>query len=181
MATLDHARKLTYRDYLRFPDDGRRHEIIDGAYHVSPSPETYHQRLSKLLLVQLYAQIEERQLGEVYQAPTALHLSDTDVVEPDLMVILAANAGIVARTKIEGVPDLVIEILSPSSAARDRGSKKDRYERAGVPEYWIVDPAARAVETYVLADGAYILAATETERVTYRGLAGVRIDLAKVW
>jgi Uma2 family endonuclease len=181
MATIDHARKLTYRDYLRFPDDRCRHEIVDGEHLVSPAPELYHQRLSKHLLMQLYAKIEETGLGEIYQALTTLHLSRTDIVQPDLMVILSDHKEIITRMKVKGIPDLVIEILSPSSSKTDRGCKKERYERAGVPEYWVVDPDAHAVEQYVLENDTYMLAATETERITFRGLRGVTVDLGKVW
>ncbi len=85
------ARKLGYHDYLAFPDDGLRHEIIDGAHYVTASPFTYHQTLSRRIQFQLYTQIELRRLGEVYDAPTCVQLSDVDVVEPDLIVVLRSG------------------------------------------------------------------------------------------
>jgi Uma2 family endonuclease len=175
------ATKLTYRDYVHFPEDGKRHEIIDGEHYVTPAPETYHQKLSRKIQFQLFQQIEERGLGEVYNAPTDVELSDADIVQPDLVVILAAKQRIVTPKKVKGIPDLVVEILSPATKGRDRRLKRELYRRVGVPEYWIVDPDEHVVEQHLLQASRYRLVGRHTTRVTFRGLEGVVVDLARVW
>ena len=173
--------KLTYDDYVQFPSDGKRHEIIDGDHYVTPAPETYHQRISRLIQYQLMQQIEDKGLGEVYNAPTDLQFSQIDVVQPDLIVVLAAKRRIITPTKIKGVPDLVVEILSRSTRKRDRGLKKELYQRSGVPEYWVVDPEDHTVEQYLLDAGSYQLAGKEEETIAYRRLPDVSVDLRKIW
>jgi Uma2 family endonuclease len=96
--------KLGYREYVCFPADGRRHEVIDGEHVVNPAPNTYHQTLSRRIQFQLYTQIELRGLGAVFDAPTDLQLSDVDIVQPDLIVILNRKRTIITPTKIKGVP-----------------------------------------------------------------------------
>ncbi|MCK4516106.1 MAG: Uma2 family endonuclease, partial [Spirochaetaceae bacterium] len=129
---VDHKLKLTYDDLKEIPeDDAYRHEIIDGMHVASPSPITRHQYVSKRLQYQLYTMIELAGLGEMFAAPMDVELGRYDVFEPDLLVILNDNAQIIEESHIRGVPDLVVEILSPSTASRDRGIKRDRYEKAG--------------------------------------------------
>jgi len=159
-AKTNATQKLTYDDYLRFPEDGRIHEIIDGEHVVNPAPGTYHQTLSRRIQFELYTQIELRKAGAVYNAPTNLQLSDTDIVQPDLMVILEHTRALVKPEKIEGTPDLIVEILSSSSITNDRIVKKEIYRRAGVPEYWVVDPRTQRVEQFALRDKAYLDSAT---------------------
>ena len=125
----DRNTKLTYEDYLQFPEDESRHEIIDGDHYVSAAPFVPHQRILKRLMVQLYRKFEETGLGEVLPAPVAVVLSRTDVVEPDLVVVPDEHASMIRRERIEGAPDLVVEILSPSTAYRD-----PRPEAGSVPE-----------------------------------------------
>jgi Uma2 family endonuclease len=182
MTTSDRSHvKLTYRDYLRIPEDGLRHEIIDGEHYVSPAPETYHQRLLARLLVPLVLQIDDRGLGEVYPAPTDVHLSRHDVMQPDIVVVLARHAERITRKKIVGAPDLAIEILSPSTGRRDRGIKMRRYARAGINEYWVVDPVEKRVEQYVLTRRSYRMTGRHTERIALVSLPDVVVDLAKIW
>ena len=178
---VDGKVKLTYEDYLRLPDDGLRHEIIDGEHHVSPSAVPYHQRVSRRIQFQLYRQIEETARGEVFNAPTDLHLSQVDVLVPDLLVLVGPKVGLIGPKKIEGAPDLVVEITSPGSAKRDRGIKRAVYERAGVPEYWVVDVDRKHVERHVLREGRYFLAGTHTDAVALAALPDVTVDLQKVW
>jgi Uma2 family endonuclease len=173
--------KLTYEELEHFPDDGKRHEIIDGFHVAEPSPTTYHQKVSGRLFLQLHAQVEHPGLGEVFCAPLDVHLSDHDVVEPDLVVVLKEARTIVTPTKIKGTPHLVVEILSPSTEERDRGLKKALYKCTGVAEYWIVDLDEHVVEQYVLADGEYELAGKHANTLTSRRIPNVRIDLRKVW
>jgi Uma2 family endonuclease len=178
---IDGKVKLTYEDYLRLPDDGLRHEIIDGEHFVSPSAVPYHQKVSRRIQFQLYRAIEETGRGEVYDAPTDLHLSEVDVLVPDLLALLAPKLGLIGPKKIEGAPDLVIEITSPGSARRDRGIKRAVYERAGVPEYWVVDPKKKVVERHLLREGKYVLDGTHSDEVAFGGLPDLAVDLRKVW
>ena len=107
--------KLTYEDYVRIPEDGKRHEIIDGDHYVTPRPFVYHQTVSGRLFVQLFRQVEERELGRVLCAPMDVLLSEVDIVQPDIVVVLKRNASIITKKNIQGSPDLLIEILSPST------------------------------------------------------------------
>ncbi len=181
--------RLTYDDYVHFPDDGNRHEIIDGEHYMSPPPTTAHQAASRHIQFQLYAQIEERGLGRVYNAPTDLQLSDVDVVQPDLMVVLAEHRHYVSPSRIIGAPDLVVEILSPATAERDRSLKLKLYSGRGVPEYWLVDPDAHAVLRYRASSGGYRLTETCTDEIIYTAAPAegrteaveARVDLRKVW
>ena len=175
------AVKLTYQDYCRIPEDGQHHEILDGEHCVSPAPSTDHQSVLLRLGSQLYTQVESKGLGRVFIAPTDLHLSDVDIVQPDLMVILESNLHIITPTKVKGIPDLVIEILSPSTASHDREAKKERYRIAGVPEYWIVDPDEHVVEQYLLEGDAYRLAGLRDNEVSLAILQDVRIDIPRLW
>jgi Uma2 family endonuclease len=172
--------KLTYADYIRIPEDGMLHEIINGAHYMNPAPNSYHQTISRRIQFMLYSQIEQKGEGVVYDAPYDVQLSPHDIVQPDIVVVLSKHMHIITPTKIKGTPDLVIEILSPSSEERDRQLKKDQYRAAGVPEYWIVDPCEHAVEQFVLENGNYKLqpAANVLELSV---LPNVKIRLEEVW
>lgn len=181
MATESHTRsKLGYEHYVCFPDDGKRHEIIDGDHYVNPAPSTYHQTVSRRLLFQLYTQIELKKLGVVYNAPVDLQLSDHDIVQPDLVVVLDDSMQIITPTKIKGVPQLIVEILSPSTDVNDRTLKKRLYEQSGTSEYWIVDPLDHVLEQWVLEDGVYV-ERTHDADVPRTIVDDVRVNLADVW
>ncbi len=182
--------KLTYDDYVHFPDDGNRHEIIDGEHYMSPSPSTGHQDASRHIQFQLYVAIEKEGLGRVYNAPTDLQLSDTDVVQPDLMVILAEHRHYVSPSRILGPPDLVVEILSPATADRDVTLKRKLYEQRGVPEYWVVDLDAHAVmRDRADASGRYRRPERATGEIVYAvppresrtRPVEARVDLRLIW
>ena len=173
--------KLGYREYVCFPADGRRHEVIDGEHIVNPVPDTYHQTLSRRIQFQLYAQIELRGLGMVFNAPTDLQLSGLDIVQPDLIVILNRRRTIITPTKIKGVPDLLVEILSASSVHSDQVLKKELYRKSAVPEYWVVDPDDHVVEQYVLRGDAYEVLGRHSDLITVQNLEGVQVKLTEVW
>jgi Uma2 family endonuclease len=188
--TTHHTAKLTYREYLQFPDDGKRHEIIDGVHYVSPSPSTAHQDASRHIQFQLYRQIEEPGLGRIYDAPMDLQLSEVDVVQPDLLLVLWEHRGRIAPKKLIGPPDLVVEILSPSTSERDRHLKRTLYEQRLVPEYWLVDLDEQSVSRYRAdADTQYHLVETCYDQISYSAApAGDRtqpieanVDLDRVW
>ena len=175
------TRRWTYADYCRIPADRFRHEIIDGRHFVTLSPSTNHQAVSIRLGYESMRLIEKKALGRVFTAPLDVHLGRGTVVQPDLVVILGRNHAIIGDKKVTGVPDLLIEILSPSTKRRDRKKKFARYERAGVREYWIVDPEAHVVEQYFLRSGKYGAPTVSGKRVRLRILRGIEIDLREVW
>jgi Uma2 family endonuclease len=178
---VDGKTLLTYEDYVHFPDDGRRHEIIGGVHYVSPSPNRKHQKASRMIQHQLIDQIELKGLGEVIDAPMDVILSQIDVVQPDLLVVLKTNPAYANPKNVRGAPDLVVEIVSPSTASRDLELKKALYQARGVPEYWIVRPKERDVERFVLEAGAYRSAGRFADHVEFGGAPGVAVDLGSVW
>jgi Uma2 family endonuclease len=141
--------KLTYDDFVQFPDDGMRHELIDGEHYVTASPNTKHQSISINLTVMLGSWLERHPIGRVFHAPFDVVFSQFDVVEPDLLYLSNARAAdALTPLHVRGVPELVIEIGSPSTRKRDETIKRRLYERAGVSEYWVVDPEIDAVRVY---------------------------------
>jgi len=150
---------LTYKDYEALPADGRRYEIHEGELSVTPAPGTRHQRILGRLNDLLRRHVEDRGLGEVLLSPVDCILSDSTIVQPDLVYLDPTRAHLVSERGIEGPPTLVVEILSPSTTNIDRSTKRQLYRRFGVPHYWIVDPEARTVEAYALDEGEYQLAA----------------------
>ena len=154
MPTTTHDARLTYEDFVRFPDDGLRHEIIDGAHYVTPSPNQRHQELVLRLCLALGNHLEDRpERGRVFVSPFDVVFSFHDVVEPDLVLVAPDQLDILTTQNIQGTPALVIEVLSPSTRKRDREVKRRLYERTGVREYWLVDPDLNAVTVYRRADG----------------------------
>lgn len=140
----------TVADYLNLPDSGERVQLIAGEYVVNPSPSSHHQSTGLNLVVSLTAHQRPRG-GFVAFAPLDVVLGDDTVVQPDLLVVVAARRGIVTAERVVGAPDLVVEILSPSTRRLDTTTKRDLYGKHGVKEYWIVDPEAERVEVYALA------------------------------
>src|SRR5215208_93382 len=126
MALPDLSRKLTYEDYVLLPEDGQRHEILEGAHYVTPAPTTRHQVLSSRLHSLLGPWVLERDLGVLLAAPVDVLLSELDVAQPDLLFISNERAGILTAKNVQGSPDLVIEILSESTRRRDEGIKLER-------------------------------------------------------
>jgi Uma2 family endonuclease len=157
MATIATVRGLTYDDLVFVPQEreGDRHELIDGVLYVTPSPVPAHERVSIRLTFWFGDAIRPTHSGELFTAPIDVKLGPTDVVVPDLVFVSRERLHIVGPKAIEGAPDLVVEILSPSTRRRDLGKKKALYERFGVPEYWTVDHKRRAVTVCVLRDGLY--------------------------
>jgi Uma2 family endonuclease len=141
--------RLTYDDVVQFPDDGRRHEIIDGEHFVTPSPNVRHQELVKRLLVEIELHLRSNPgAGQVFMAPLDVVLSPHDVVEPDLLVVSGDQAGILTDKNVQGPPALVIEVLSDSTRKRDAQTKRRLFERSGVREYWLVDPELDTVQVF---------------------------------
>jgi Uma2 family endonuclease len=145
----------TYADYLALPDDGNRYEIIEGVLYQMPSPKPRHQRSSTRFLHYLFIYVFQAGLGEVLGAPLDVELPNGTTVQPDVMVVLKQNAGIVTEDGVFGAPDLVIEISSPGTVGYDRGEKQQSYANAGVREYWLADPATETIEVLTLVQGSY--------------------------
>jgi len=173
--------KLDYDDLQDTPDDGLRYEIIDGALYVTPSPRPRHQRISKRLQRQLEAYFEGRDLGEVFNAPVDVILDWHDVVVPDLVVVTLPAQ--VTERAIEGSPTLLVEVLSPSTASRDRKVKCQRYAEKGVQHYWIVDAAHRSLECYRLGKTTYkhLFTAKGSTQVEHPDFPGLTLDLSALW
>ena len=148
MATKTLKTKWTYEDFLLFPDNGKRHELIDGEHFMTPSPTTKHQRISQRLSLALGNFLKTNNLGELFVAPCDVFLSDLDVVQPDLLFISATRKGIITEKNIQGGPDLVVEILSESTRKTDEIIKRKLYEQYDTKEYWILDPDLETVKIH---------------------------------
>ena len=140
--------KLTYDDLVLFPDDGLRHELIDGKHYVTPSPNLKHQKVSGNLHFLIRAWLHTHPIGQVFYAPFDVVFSRFDVVEPDLLYVSNARASVLTAANVQGAPDIVIEIGSPSTRRRDETIKRRLYERSKVIEYWVVDPELDLVRVY---------------------------------
>jgi Uma2 family endonuclease len=141
--------KLTYEDFLLFPDDGKRHELIDGVHFVSPSPNPKHQRTLGNLYWLIRSHLESHRVGQVFFAPLDVVFSNFDIVEPDLMYLSNERAAqVMTHEHVRGVPELVVEIASKGTRRRDETIKRQLYERSGVDEYWVVDPKLDVVRIH---------------------------------
>ena len=174
----------TYEDWLDFPDDGWKYEVIDGELYMTPPPATGHQRSSSRLFVKMFNYADDNDLGEVLEAPCAVRLPNQPVpVEPDIFFIKKENLGIIAEKEIKGVPDLIVEILSPSNVSHDRDRKFSVYQEAGVPEYWLVNYWEKIVERFILNEGVYTLAAQYRmgDIVASEQLAGFKVAVQTIF
>lgn len=145
----------TYAEFARLPSEGGgRREVIAGELVVTPAPGISHQRVVTRLTTLLSSFVRRHGIGEVLAGPVDLVFGEGDYLEPDVVVVLNERSHLLSDRGIEGPPNLVIEVASPSTAARDRGVKLDRYRYFGVDEYWIVAPDDEAIEVWKLADGA---------------------------
>jgi Uma2 family endonuclease len=178
--------KFTYDDLCNLPDDGKRHEIIDGEHYVTPSPNTKHQRVSRELTAALVSYLGTHRVGELFVAPFDVVLSDLDVVEPDLIYISRERAGVLTEQHVRGAPDLVVEILSPGTRKTDEITKRKLYERYGVAEYWVVDPDRESVKVYRRGgDGTFTRAAESSvesgDTITTPLLPGFSVALSQIF
>ena len=172
------AIKHTYADYLKTSDD-ERYELLHGELVMAAAPLIAHQYILIKLVAKVETFVDERNLGTVYCAPFDVVLSDTNVVQPDLLFISNERAQIITPDNIQGAPDLVVEILSPATAERDRSVKFELYAEHGVHEYWIVDPDARTITVFLLDGGEFeeVDTYSEGETLTSPMLAGFTFKL----
>lgn len=175
------TQRLTYKDLEHFPDDGMRYEIIDGELYVSAAPLEIHQRSSGELYAVLRSAVIETGWGWVYYAPVDVRFAEDKQVQPDLLVIRRDRLHIYQGNTVHGAPDIVVEIISPSNPAYDQVAKLHLYEAAGVPEYWLVDPAARTFRMLVLRDGGYVPVEPVDGRFHSTVVPGLTIDPAAIF
>jgi Uma2 family endonuclease len=182
----DPGLKLTYDDFLLFPDDGKRHELIDGEHYVTQSPNIRHQRISRHLIFLLELWLNEHPVGEVFYAPLDVLFSSFDVVEPDLLYVsIERAAALLAGQHVTGAPDLVVEIGSPGTRQRDETIKRRLYERSDVVEYWVVDPDIDVIRVYRRAGDRFArveeLSSEAGDVLTTALLPGLEIPLSRVF
>ena len=182
MGTLRLRYDWDYSDYARLPDDGNRYEVIDGELLVTPAASPGHQHVSFRLAMELHAYVSRHSLGLMLQDVDLLFQTG-QFLRPDILVVPESSRPGITRRGIEMAPSLVVEILSPSTASRDRGVKAKLYARFGVEEYWIVDPDARTLEVFERDGSLYRRAALfrDAESMTSRLFPGLTIHLVSVW
>ena len=155
----------TYDDYAALPDEGKRYEIVNGVLYMSPALNWSHQEVVGEIFAHLRAYVRAAGSGGVFTAPIDVELAPNTVFQPDVVLLLKASHKKLKERHIVGAPDLVVEVVSPGSAIHDRFRKINAYARAGVPEYWIVDPDAGTAEVLLLDKGEYL------SQGVYRGKA----------
>ena len=182
MVTQEPKAKLTYEDYAKTPE-GERWELIDGQLIMPPSPKEAHQSVLGNLGAPMHLFARENDLGRVYFAPFDVVLSDADTVQPDLLFISMDRLNIITEDNIQGAPDLVVEIRSPTTARQDWTVKRELYARHGVREYWLVDPEAATVAVLLLDDGELKVTGVygEGDTVDSTALTGFSVALADVF
>jgi len=174
--------KYTYEDYLQTPED-KRYELIGGELIMVPAPRPRHQEISGRLAYLLMKYLEENNLGKIFPAPCDVVLDEENVLQPDILFISNERQEIITEDNIKGAPDLVIEILSPSSAYFDLVKKKKIYARFGVKECWIVDPEEKTAEIYLVEKDSYKLSQsfTEEDKLTSEMFPGLSINLKELF
>ena len=174
--------KFTVADYMAMPED-QRYQLLDGELILAASPSNKHQSANMHLSVALYQFVTARGLGKVWAAPFDVVLSNHDVAQPDILFVSNERAGIITEANIQGAPDLVVEVLSPTTEGHDRGYKLTLYSRHGVREYWLVDPVAERVEVFTTGAEGLTLTATYQRGQTLVSplLPELSIDLERVF
>jgi len=165
------------------PDDSLRYEVIDGDLFMTPAPSWQHQSALMRLSLLVGAWVYGHALGSVVQAPTGVVLDEEDGVQPDLVYVSRERAHLISERGVEGAPDLVVEVLSPSTESRDRGVKMRRYAAAGVPHYWLLDLRAKALEAYALGANGYDEAGIFGPGTVFRPalFPGLEIPIDTLW
>jgi len=181
-ATIEHrAKRWTYEEYSKLGDD-QRYEVVKGNLLMAPAPDIWHQDWLSELHILIKSFVRTRHLGRTFIAPVDVVFDSENIVQPDLVFVGSGNLNIIQRRAIFGTPDLLVELVSPSTVRRDRYDKKDLYARFGVKEYWIGDAANRSLEILTLKEGRYELhgAAEEKGKLASLVLPGLEFDLADI-
>jgi Uma2 family endonuclease len=180
-------KQLSIKEFrqLEFDEnDNAYYELINGIIMKKSAPTPQHQNISMSLSLTLGSFIKSKKLGKLFAAPVDLFLDDRNAVQPDLVFVANDNQRIVTNDGIVGIPDLIVEIISPSSVMRDRVDKKNLYEKLNVKEYWIIDPAYQDIEVYTILNGRYELLSGITMlegSLKSNILDGVSIDLKELF
>ena len=171
----------TYEDYFRLEDD-KRYELIDGRLEEMPAPSFEHQEVLNTLNVLLYLFVRDKDMGKVLPAPFDVILSETVVVQPDILFLSTEALKNVKHGRLFGPPDLVVEVVSPTSYVRDRYEKFALYERHGVKEYWLVYPGLKVIEVWCLRDSKYVLHSVAVEKGEVESciLSGFKVKVEEV-
>ena len=177
--------KYTYEDYLNMPE-GERYELLDGELILVASPNMAHQGNQARLGSRMFIFSEDNDLGRVFFSSTDVVLSDdsgTDVVQPDILFISKEREDIITDANVQGAPDLVVEILSPSTSRRDWKYKRELYAGYGVKEYWIIDPANRIVTVMLLKEGVLEIggAFVEGDTLVSAALEGFEVGVEEIF
>jgi Uma2 family endonuclease len=183
MVVRPEAPPLTVEHYKNLPETGPRYQLIEGDLHMAPAPNRYHQDISRNLEFILLNFLKDHPIGVLYDAPFDVYLSETDVFQPDIVVVLNPNRGLLTDAGCEGAPDFVVEILSPKTRRLDLENKKRVYDRHGVQELWIIDPEPREVLVYRFGSGAGEPAERfqQSDTVTSPLLPGLVVALEEVF
>ncbi len=182
MASTATQKKHTYEDYLKTPDDVR-YELIEGDLLMTPSPVTKHQRILRKIGFMLEQHVTQNDLGEIFLAPYDVYFDDQNVVQPDILFISRERLNLIGEKNMQGSPDLVIEILSESTAYRDLIQKKRLYARFCVKEYWIVIPEEESVGIYNLKNDVFTLHKNFVKEETLESpvLKGLKMELRNIF
>lgn len=176
------SKKYTYEDYLKTPED-TRYELIEGELTMTPAPDTDHQDILRNLVIVIEKYVSEKTLGKVFFAPVDVILDEYHVLQPDLIFITTARLDIIKKRGIFAPPDMALEIISPSSYYRDSVQKKELYERFGIKEFWVVDPANKVIEVFVLEGKKYVLYSFKSEegKINSNAISGFEADLKDIF
>jgi Uma2 family endonuclease len=173
---------LTYKDYLIYTEHSdRRYELVEGEILMVPSPGFSHQKVVMNLSAILHDFVKKSNMGIVLTAPMDLYVDDTNVLQPDIIFISKEKSYIIEENKINRSPDLVIEIISPSTETRDREIKKKIYAQAEIKEYWIVDPGKKEIEIYTLRDEGYFLSGKYNDKLSSNTFPELVINLSEIF
>lgn len=180
---IDKSKTWTVSDYLNLNENDIKSEIINAELIMTPAPAIYHQKILREVFLQLNEFIKKYNLGEILFSPVDVFFDQINVFQPDIVFIEKQNLKIIKEHGIEGAPDLVVEVISPTNSYIDRYSKKAKYEEFGVKEYWIVDPGNKTLEIFVLKEGVYelFLFLAEDGKVFSKLLKEVNFELFNIW
>ena len=183
MIVCPKAPPLTVEDYRSLPEAGPRYQLIEGDLYMAPAPNRFHQEISRNLLVKLFLYLRETGAGKIFASPFDVYLDETNVFQPDLIVVLNDRLGILTEAGAEGAPNLVIEILSPKTRRLDLEQKRKAYPRFGVQELWIIDPDPRlTIQHRFFADGSVTtVVIPESDSLTSTLLPGFLISAAELY
>jgi Uma2 family endonuclease len=170
------------QEIINTPDGPERYEVIEGELYLTPSPAAPHQDIVTGLATELRVYARDHDAGKVLVAPLDVAIDEHQSVQPDIIFVSRERVDII-KDCIEGAPDLVVEVCSPSSQGRDRVVKSRVYARFGIPNYWIVDHSSRTIEAFQLTGELYTLVATAIDDETFEPslFPGLKIDLATIW